>query len=133
MADPYLAISAIANDRYITERMNAAATQQSYLGNVAMNPSDPLSWVAVNRYVWASSPSWGEKWKYALDSHPAEDPPYEPGKDEAVITDADILSTVQALGDAPAAYQAEHEAPEAEREDNTAVAVDDENQTAESI
>lgn len=130
MADPYLAIAAIANDQYMTERMNAAATQQSYLGNVAMMPTDPLQWVTLNRYVWASSPTWGEKWKYALDSHPAEDPPYEPGKDEAVITDGDILATVQLLGDAPAAYQAEHEPPEGEREDNTAAAVAGENQGA---
>lgn len=126
MADPYLAISDIANDQYITERMNAAATQQTYLGNVAMNPSDPLTWVSMNRYVWASSPSWGEKWKYAVDSH-ADDPDYEPGQDEAVITDGDILATVQLLGDAPAAYQEAHEAPDAQREADQAAAVAGEN------
>lgn len=102
MPDSFLAISEIANDQWMTERMNAAATQQAHLGNAPAVlsvgvPGDPLLWVSVNRYVWASSPSWGEKWDYANASHP-DDPDYEPGKDPAVITDADILSTVQALG-----------------------------------
>jgi hypothetical protein len=131
MADPYLAIAAIAGDQYMIERMNAAATQQAYLGNVAMSGQNPLTWVSVNRYVWASSPSWGEKWRFATDSHAADDPPYEPGKDEAVITDADILSTVQQLADAPARYQAEHEAPEDQREGDTAAQVAQENAGAQ--
>jgi hypothetical protein len=102
MADPYMAIAAIANDKNMVERMYACTTQQLYLGNVNLNlphVSDPFSaqeWVNLNKYVWASSPSWGDKWKYALDSHPDE-PDYEPGQDEAVITDGDILSTVQTL------------------------------------
>lgn len=98
MADPFLAISAIANDDFMNERLRACATQQVQLQTVSIASNlDALTWVYVNRYVWASSPSWGEKWKYALDSHPAADPPYQPGKDEAVITDGDILSTVQSL------------------------------------
>jgi hypothetical protein len=111
MADSYLAISAIANDQYMTQRMYACATQQQYLGTVNLGlpgVADPFSaqeWVNQNKYVWAASPSWGEKWKYALDSNP-DDPDYEPGKDEAVITDGDILSTVQALaGPEPAAAE----------------------------
>ena len=103
MADAYLAISEIANDKNMTERMYAAATQQQHLGSVDLgfdNTIQPVSaqtWVEVNRYVWASSPSWGEKWDYALAAHP-DDPDYEPGRDPAVITDADILATVQHLG-----------------------------------
>jgi hypothetical protein len=102
MADSYLAIAAIAKDEFMIERMNAAVTQQQHLGNIDVNlpnvanPFSAQEWVNQNRYVWASSPSWGEKWTYALDSHP-DDPSYEPGKDEAVITDGDILATVQAL------------------------------------
>lgn len=131
MADSYLSIAAIASDQFMAERMNAAATQQSYLGNVAMMPSDPLTWVSLNRYVWASSPGWGAAWDSALAAHPPEtEPDYEPGKDSAVITDGQILSAVQVLGGAPAAYQAEHEAPEPEREDNQAAAVADENANA---
>jgi hypothetical protein len=102
MADPYLAVAAIAKDEFMIDRMNAAVTQQQHLGNIDLEmpnvaaPFNAQEWVDVNRYVWASSPSWGEKWKYALDSH-TDDSTYEPGKDEAVITDGDILATVQAL------------------------------------
>jgi hypothetical protein len=130
MPDPYLAIADIAGDLYMTERMNAAATQQSYLGNVHTDPQDAVAWVSLNRYIWASSPSWGEKWRYATDSHVGEDPPYEPGKDEAVITDDDILSAVQQLVDAPGRQQAAAEAPEDQREADQAAQVVEENAAA---
>jgi hypothetical protein len=96
MADAYLAISQIATDEFMRERMRASATQQSHLGNTPQI-SDPLTWVDQNRYVWASSPDWGAAWDSALAAHP-EDPAYEPGRDPAVITDGMILGTVQALG-----------------------------------
>lgn len=104
MSDSYLAISAIANDQFMMERLTACATQQAHLGNAPIIENDSINqgayaaqaWVESNKYLWASSPSWGEKWASSLASHP-DDPEYEPGKDEAVITDADILSTVQAL------------------------------------
>jgi hypothetical protein len=105
MADSYLAISAIANDQYMNERLKACATQQAHLGNAPIIENDfytkppvlaAINWVEQNKYLWAASPSWGEKWSSSLASHP-DDPEYEPGKDEAVITDDDILATVQAL------------------------------------
>jgi hypothetical protein len=98
MADSYLSIAAIAKDEFMLERMYSAVSQQLHLGNITIplsNVTDPFSaqeWVNQYRYIWASSPSWGEKWTYALDSGNAE-----PGKDSAVITDGDILATVQAL------------------------------------
>jgi hypothetical protein len=97
--DDYLGISAIANDTYMTERMRACVIQQMYLGTLDQSITDQdaaLNWVGRNSYVWAASPSWSEKWASALASHP-DDPEYEPGKDVAVITDEDILATVQAL------------------------------------
>jgi len=96
MADAYLTIGTIANDGYMQERMRAAATQQAHAGSVP-SIEDPLTWVVDNRYLWASSPTWAEKWDYATNTHP-DDPNYLPGRDSSVITDADILSTVQALG-----------------------------------
>jgi len=96
MADAYLAISEIANDNFMRERMNAAAVQQEQLGAAHLQP-DPLAWVMNERYLWASSPGWGEAWDYALAAHP-DDPDYEPGKDAAVITDSMILAAVQELG-----------------------------------
>lgn len=97
MADAFLAIADIANDHFMQERMNAAVTQQHHLDNDLVFPPDPLAWVMNNRYVWAASPSWGEKWHSAFVSHPDDDN-YEPGKDSSVITDGDILATVQAMG-----------------------------------
>src|SRR6187200_1562581 len=102
MADSYLSISAIANDKNMVERMNAAATQQQHLGSIDVNmpntsaPFSAQAWVHDYRYVWASSPGWGAAWDSALAAHP-DDPDYEPGKDPAVITDGMILSTVQQL------------------------------------
>jgi hypothetical protein len=110
MADSYLSIAAIAGDEFMTERMNAATTQQQYLGSIDLNlpnvasPYNATYWVEQNRYVWASSPGWGAAWDSALAGHP-DDPDYEPGKDPAVITDGMILSTVQQLGGTPAAQE----------------------------
>jgi hypothetical protein len=97
MGDSYLAISQIAKDEYMQDRVKAAVTQQWHLGNIDLgisgnNAYNVSLWVEANCYLWASSPSWGEKWAYALAANNQE-----PGKDEAVITDADILATVQAL------------------------------------
>jgi hypothetical protein len=103
MADSYLSISEIAKDQPMTERMNAAVTQQQYLGSIDVDlpqvtaPYSAIYWVEQNRYVWASSPGWGAAWDSALAGH-RDEPDYEPGKDPAVITDGMILSTVQALG-----------------------------------
>jgi hypothetical protein len=119
MADSYLSIAAIASDEPMTERMNAATTQQQYLGSFDAgysNTAAPFSaqaWVKDYRYVWASSPGWGAAWDSALAAHP-DDPDYEPGKDPAVITDGMILSTVQQLGGTPAGAQAEQAEPEPE-------------------
>lgn len=102
MADSYLSISAIANDEFMTERMNSAVSQQQHLGNFNAGtpnvefPYSAQAWVKDYRYIWASSPGWGDKWTYALETHP-DDLDYEPGKDSGVITDGDILATVQAL------------------------------------
>lgn len=102
MADSYLSIAAIAGDQFMVERMNAATTQQQYLGSIDVSVPNytaayaPIGWVQDHRYVWASSPGWGAAWDSALAAHP-DDPEYEPGKDPAVITDGMILSTVQAL------------------------------------
>jgi hypothetical protein len=101
MADAYLAISEVANDPSMTERLNAAVTQQQHLGSIDLgqyesSPYNLTAWVHDYRYLWAASPGWGAAWDSALAGHPDE-PDYEPGRDPAVITDGMILSTVQAL------------------------------------
>ena len=130
MADPYLAISEIAQDQYMNDRMRAAVTQQAYLGTIPLGVNDAPQWVASNAYVWAASPSWGEKWASAQAGHPDE-PAYEPGADASVITDPDILSTVQALIPSLAEReQALAEAPESQREQDTAAQAEEENAQA---
>lgn len=99
MADAYLAISEIANDEHMTERLRACATQETHLNNSTFIV-DPISWVYENRYVWAASPEWGAKWESAKVTH-VDDEGYEPGRDAAVITDGDILATVQHLTGPP--------------------------------
>lgn len=107
MPDSYLSISEIANDDPMTERMNAAVTQQDHLGAIDLGPysTSPYNltaWVHDYRYLWAASPDWGAAWESALAAHPPEtEPDYEPGKDPAVITDGQILATVQTLGGPP--------------------------------
>jgi hypothetical protein len=100
-----LAISEIADDEFMQKRVTACVIQQLEAGNtpklamgvmVVPGVLPATDWVDKNRYVWAASPSWGEKWKYAQDSHNA-DASYQPGADDAAITDADILATVQHL------------------------------------
>jgi hypothetical protein len=112
MSDSYLSVATIAGDQNMTERLNAAVTQQWHLGNIDLgangnNPFNVLQWVQDNRYVWASSPGWGAAWDSALAAHPPEtEPDYEPGKDPGVITDGMILATVQALAGTPALAEA---------------------------
>jgi hypothetical protein len=96
MADAYLAISQIAADEAMNNRVRACVTQQDHLGAIDINSAAPAFWAADNAYLWASSPTWGEKWDYALST--GND---NPGADAAVITDGDILATIQALAPLP--------------------------------
>lgn len=98
MTDSYLSIAAIANDEFMHERMIACVTQQQHLGSINVGltntaiPYNAQAWVESNAYLWAASPDWGAAWDSALAGGNEA-----PGKDESVITDGMILSTVQAL------------------------------------
>lgn len=93
MADAYLTISEIAADQFMIDRVTACAAQQQLAGApIEYAPN----WARQYAFQWASSPTWGEKWDYAKLTH-ADQPEYKPGADAAVITDADILATVQTL------------------------------------
>jgi hypothetical protein len=91
MADSYLTISVIAADQNMIDRVTACAAQQQQGRDIGYPPH----WAREHAFDWAASPSWGEKWDYARATH--EDPAYQPGADPAVITDGDILATIQAL------------------------------------
>lgn len=66
----------------------AAATEAGPL-----DPADPDEWAAVHRWDVCSAPGWGDAWASAEAATPGGDH----GADPAVITDAEILSQVQAV------------------------------------
>ena len=82
----YLTQDAIANNA----AMNARVAQAAASENV---PDNPDAWAQTNRRDWAAAPGWDAAWESAL----ATDPDGDPGRNEAVITDAMILSQVQAM------------------------------------
>jgi hypothetical protein len=89
----YLQQDKIATNGYMLARVAQAAAQE----HVA---ADPDRWTYDNRRLWAAAPGWDEAWNYALLTH-EDDPEYDPGNDEAVITDGQILSQVQAMTSPP--------------------------------
>jgi len=89
----YLTQSAIHSNVAMFNRMAQAAATEDY--------TTPDVWASVHARTWAASPGWDAAWESALVAHEA-DPDYDPGTDEAVITDAMILSETQAIGDTEA-------------------------------
>lgn len=85
----YLTQSEIAENRSMNTRVAQCAAQQEV--NV-----DPDRWTTDYRRTWASAPGWDSAWESARASHP-DQPEYDPGQDEAVITDAQILAQVQSM------------------------------------
>ena len=82
--DAYLTVATVAADPYMRSRVAACAAQQG--------STEAENWAYVNSLTWAASPGWAAAW----DSAVAGGVP-EPGKDPAVITDAQILSQVQGM------------------------------------
>lgn len=85
----YHAQHQMAYDSALNGRVTAAVASENQAGNTE---ADPERWTADNRHYWAASPGWADAWESAL----ASDNP-DPGADEAVITDQQILSAVQSL------------------------------------
>src|SRR6187402_1043112 len=56
----------------------------------------PEVWQNQHRWKLAASPGWDAAWDSALAGHP-DDPDYDPGADQGVITDGMILSAIQSL------------------------------------
>lgn len=85
----YLTQSRIAINTAMFNRVAQAAATEGF--------AEPDAWTGTHARTWAASPGWDGAWESSLASHP--DPGYDPGTDEAVITDGMILSEVQAIGD----------------------------------
>ena len=78
----------IADNRSMATRVAQCAAQQG-------QTQDPDRWTHEHRREWAASPGWDAAWESAKVANPAAG--YDPGADEAVITDGMILSTVQPM------------------------------------
>ena len=57
---------------------------------------DPDRWTYENRRDWAAAPGWDAAWESYWAAHPDEED-LDPGLDESVITDGQILSQVQSM------------------------------------
>lgn len=93
----YLTQNEISQNAAMTNRVAQAATAE----DLGAFDSGADSWASTYRREWASAPGWDAAWESAKVSHPDDGdpstPPYDPGMDEAVITDGQILSQVQAM------------------------------------
>lgn len=84
----YLQQNEIASNASMNARVAQCAAEQGV--------EDYDVWTSQKRRIWAASPGWDDAWASALASH-EDNPSYDPGGDEAVITDPMILSEVQNL------------------------------------
>jgi hypothetical protein len=84
----YLDQSEIASNVTMYERLAQCAVEQDV--------PEPEAWVQAHRREWGAAPGWDAAWAYAQASHP-DDRNYDPGRDEAVITDGMILAQVQSM------------------------------------
>ena len=94
----YLTQSAISGSYGMIQRVAQCAAAEA---DNAEFDGDPDVWTYENRRTWAAAPGWDAAWESAMVGHP--DPAYDPGMDEAVITDGMILAAVQSLLPEPAA------------------------------
>jgi len=91
----YLDQSEIAASGSMFSRVAQCAAQQGV--------PDPDDWTHINRRIWSAAPGWDDAWASAQAAHEGDpspgpgDPVYDPGADNAVITDAMILSQVQSM------------------------------------
>jgi hypothetical protein len=106
----YLTQNEIAQNSSMQNRVAQAAVSEA-LPQVPIDPNDASSqtvemdadaWMVEHRRTWAAAPGWDAAWESAKVSHPPDPdaPPgvfYDPGADEAVITDGQILSQIQAM------------------------------------
>lgn len=80
----YYDVSLLASDGDFISRTRACAATEG--------ETDPVTW--TNDHIWemAGTPGFGDKYSYAINTGVEN-----PGRNESVITDADILSAVQTI------------------------------------
>jgi len=87
----YIDVATMTRDSSLMLRLSAAAAQEQTSGAV-LDPADPEAWAAEHRWQLAAAPGWGDAWASAVAAGNTT-----PGDDPGVITDAMILSEVQAV------------------------------------
>lgn len=80
----YFDVSLLASDGDFIARTRACVSTEG--------ETDPINW--TNDHIWemAGTPGFGEKYSYAINTGVEN-----PGRNESVITDGDILAAVQAI------------------------------------
>lgn len=81
----YWDITEMSNDADLRSRVAAAAAQEQ-------TETEPWEWVSVNMLRVTAAPGWDAAWASAQASSVDR-----PGKDPGVISDGQILSSVQLL------------------------------------
>ena len=80
----YSDIALLSADPDFIQRTRACAATESI--------DDPVGWAMANQWQMAATPTFGEKYAYALATGVDR-----PGNDQSVIADNEILSAVQTL------------------------------------
>jgi hypothetical protein len=81
----YYEVSLLARDPDFQSRIAACYGTETMA-------QDPESWALMHQWIMASQPGFGDAYTYALNSGVPN-----PGRDPAVITDAQILTAVQMI------------------------------------
>lgn len=85
----YSDIALLAVDTDFINRVGGCAATEPDLN---LDGQSPILWANQNAWIMAGAPGFGEKYAYALQTGVER-----PGNDPAVISDAEILSAVQAV------------------------------------
>lgn len=80
----YLSVAQMADDSDLLSRVTACAAVEG--------EAQPALWTQRHKWAIAAQPGWGDAWQYAIDTGVVDI-----GKSSTVITDAAILSAVQAI------------------------------------
>ncbi len=86
----YYDIALLSADNDFLDRCTACASTEG--------EPDPRNWTIDHQWQLAATPGFGDKYSYALATGIEN-----PGRQESVISDGDILSAVQAIMNAPPA------------------------------
>jgi hypothetical protein len=88
----YHSISLLKNDTAFLDRTAACYAQETFSAIGTPAYIDPAQWATQHAWTMASAPGFGDAYQYALDTDNEK-----PGSDPGVITDSQILASVQAI------------------------------------